>query len=114
MSEIIGILLAIFTSILIAGGALLLKKGASTFHANIKKIMKNKIVLWGIALYGLNIPFSIMALKFGRLSVIYPLISTSYIWITLGSKYFLKEKMTKHKIGGMILILAGVILISLF
>ena len=46
-------------------------------------------------------------------SVVLPLTSLTYIWTMVLSYFILKEKITKKKIGGVILILIGAICVSL-
>jgi len=55
----------------------------------------------------------IPALRGGDLSVLYPFVSLSYIWVMLLSIKMLGEKMTKLKWLGILLIISGVSLIGL-
>jgi drug/metabolite transporter (DMT)-like permease len=40
--------------------------------------------------------------------VLYPLVASSYIWVSIWSVLFLKERMTALKIVGIVLIIAGI------
>ena len=51
------------------------------------------------------------ALKFEKLTILYPLVSTSYIWTGLLAMKDLKEKMNYYKWGGIFVIIAGVLLV---
>lgn len=55
----------------------------------------------------------IPALKGGQVSVLYPLISTQYIWASLWSQWWLGERMNSLKWAGIALIIVGVTLINL-
>ena len=55
----------------------------------------------------------IFALKGADLSVLYPLVSTSYVWTVVFSQKLLGEKMNKYKWIGIAAILLGVSLIGL-
>src|SRR3989338_5407601 len=72
---------------------------------------KNKLRLFvAFMLYGFSVVLYIIALKFGKLSAIYPTAATSYIWITLFSHRFLREKINRFKIYGVSVIMIGVML----
>lgn len=56
---------------------------------------------------------NIWVLRFWDYSVVLPLTSLTYIWTMVLSYIILKEKISAKKIVGVILILAGAILVSL-
>jgi uncharacterized membrane protein len=95
-----------------AFGSLYLKFGSKK-KISLKEIFKNYEIIIGFLLYGgSTIPF-IAALKFGELSFVYPLTALSYVWVTILSKKYLNEKITKNKVFGILLIMLGILLISL-
>jgi len=99
-------------------GALLLKIGSEHFKVRfdingIIKILKNYKLLIGIFLYGVSSIFFVLSLRIGELSFIYPVTSASYIFISLLSVYFLREKMNQYKWIGICFIILGVALVSL-
>jgi len=94
-------------------GSLFLKKGASRFTFNLKKIKNNFTVFIGIFLFGSSAILYTLSLRFGELSVIYPLSSISYIVIALLSIKYLGEKMNKKRWIGIILIIIGSFLVAL-
>ena len=63
--------------------------------------------LWlGFVLLAMGAALLITAFKFGEVSVLYPIIATSYIWVTLLSNYYFGEPFTVFKwvgIGGIVL-----------
>jgi drug/metabolite transporter (DMT)-like permease len=73
----------------------------------------NPNLLIGLFFYGIGTVLFIPALKGGELSVLYPLISTTYIWVSLWSMRMLGEKMNSLKWIGVALIMGGVSLIGL-
>lgn len=89
-------------------GVLFLKKSSDKIRLNFWKLIKNYYLIYGIISYGLAIIIFIPALKFGELSILYPIASFTYIWAILFSIYFLNEKMNKFKWLGIILIIIGV------
>jgi len=117
-SDTMIILLILIAAVMASVGALLLKKGSAKFKITasingILNIIKNYILIIGILMYGLSSVFFIMALRLGELSVVYPLTSISYIFVTILSIYFLKEHMNKYKWLGIAFIILGVILVKM-
>lgn len=111
-TELWAIGLVLFACVIGAFGAILLKISSDKVSLNPKSIIFNKALAAGISLYGLSTIFFIAALRGGELSVLYPLVSTAYIWIALLSMVLLKEKMNSMKWVGILLIIAGVSLIG--
>ncbi len=95
-----------------AFGALFLKYGANTMTRKSVLSFLNIRLLIGVFFYGLSSIFFLIALKHGELSVLYPLTSLSYIWISLLSIKMLKEKMNLSKWLGIAAILVGVTMIG--
>ena len=95
-----------------AFGALFLKYGAEKMTRKSKLSFFNRRLLFGVVLYGLSSIFFLAALKNGELSVLYPLTSLSYVWISLLSIRMLGEKMNFFKWLGITAILVGVSLIG--
>ena len=54
----------------------------------------------------------IMALRDGELSVLYPIIAMSYVWVALLSMYFFGDHMNMFKVAGIALIIGGVALLG--
>ena len=92
---------------------LLLKVGMRDKKVTLKNLLRNFKVMSGVFLYFISSLFFVVALKGGELSVLYPLVSFGYIWVTINSKLFLKEKITIYKIIGIFFIFSGIILIGL-
>jgi drug/metabolite transporter (DMT)-like permease len=55
----------------------------------------------------------LIAFRGGELSVLYPLIALSYVWVAILSKIFLGDMMNPFKWAGIIFIMAGVSLIGI-
>ncbi|MBI4141933.1 EamA family transporter [Candidatus Woesearchaeota archaeon] len=96
-----------------AFGPILLKRGSNSFGLSIRAQLKNYNLLAGISLYGIASIIFIPALRGGELSVLYPIVSVNYVWVSLLSMKFLNEKMNKLKWVGIFLIIVGVSLIGL-
>jgi multidrug transporter EmrE-like cation transporter len=71
-----------------------------------------KLVL-AVSVYCLGVVNWILALRSVKLSVAYPLTSLNYVGILFGSYYFFNEVITVTRIGGVITIFLGVLLVVL-
>ena len=112
MFDWLAIFLVILGTLCGAIGALLIKK---SLDLNLPwfKFWKSKQLLCGLLIYFCSVIFYIIALKREELSVVYPLVSLSYLWITLLSVKFLGEKMNFWKSLALVGIIVGVILIGI-
>jgi len=107
-TELWAVGLVTLASIVAALGPIFLKKGSKKFKLNIKALIKNHNLIIGVAFYAASTILFIPALKGGDLSVLYPLVSLTYIWVILLSIKMLNEKMNKLKWIGIGLIIIGV------
>lgn len=70
--------------------------------------------LWiGLAFYGVSTLLMVLALRDGELSLLYPVISLTYIWVVFLSVLLLHEPLTAWKMAGVSLICLGVALLGL-
>ena len=102
----------IIATIIGAYGALFFKKSSGSFKFDLS-LLKNYNLIIGFVLYGISSLFYMASLKGGDLSILYPLVSLSYIWILLLSHKYLSEKITTNKIIGIALIIVGIVVINL-
>ena len=93
-------------------GAVFLKGGAQRLERNLRSIVTNWRLAAGVASYLISSAFFVFGNKEGELSVLYPLVSLGYMWTLLWSRLFFGEKITRTKVIGLALILAGVSLIG--
>jgi drug/metabolite transporter (DMT)-like permease len=103
------VILAVFLG---SFGPVLMKKAAHR-KFSIKGILTNYYLIGGFFFYGIGTVLFVPALKGGELSVLYPLVATTYIWVSLWSMKLLKEKMNKYKWIGVFLIILGVAFIGM-
>ena len=71
-------------------------------------VLTNFALLGGLSLYGLFTLLLIFALRDGELSVIYPIISLNYVWVTILSLILFRETMNPLKACGITVIVLGV------
>jgi small multidrug resistance pump len=112
-TEIWAMALVVSGTIVGSFAPLLLKVGMLNKKVTIKNLLLNPRVISGIILYFISSLFFVFALKGGELSVLYPFVSFGYIWVTINSKIFLKEKINKYKILGITFIVIGIVIIGL-
>ena len=86
-----------------------LKTSASALQGGQLLSAISSVGLWvGLVLYGINTGLLILALRDGELSLLYPVISLTYVWVTIMSVTVLGESMTAAKLAGIALICLGV------
>ncbi len=106
--------LVLFGCFLGGVGAVLVKKGAPEFSlGKIWRAWKNKFLVGGLSLYVVSTVFYMVALRWEELSVLYPMVATTYIWTIFFSIKYLGEKMNKWKWIGLSGIVLGIVLIGL-
>ena len=111
--ELWAIGLVILATLVGAFGPILLKKASAKKLSKISSLMVNYHLFGGVSLYAIGTILFIPALKGGDLSILYPLVSISYIWVSLLSVKFLGEKMNLIKWSGIALIIVGVSFIGI-
>lgn len=94
-------------------GALFFKLGSKDFSFNPLKLLRNYNLIIGFLLYGISATGYVVALKGGELSILYPLVSVAYVWVSIISVKFLGEKMTTSKVIGIAIIILGVSLVGI-
>lgn len=110
------VLLVFCCTLLGAGAQVLFKLGANTLNgktlaqvlANPLPIILNPLLLGAYSLYGINTAMLTLALRKGQLSILYPVISLTYVWVTLLSMMIFNEHMNLMKAIGLTIVVAGV------
>jgi multidrug transporter EmrE-like cation transporter len=105
-----GVILVFICTLVSAAAQILMKMGAdySVAHTGIEGMMTNLPLLAGYALYGVATVLMVLAFKDGELGVLYPIISLSYVWVTLLSPAFFHDTITGFKVAGVLTIICGV------
>ena len=103
------LMIVVFT-IFSAAAQVLLKFGTIQLklHPSFAGLLTNFPLIGGMALYGIGAALMVIALRHGELSVLYPLISLSYVWVAVLSVVVFGEMMNIFKIAGICAIMAGV------
>ena len=118
-----GNLMVVGCTVLGAAAQMLIKRGTSTLGPLVDsgagsilsqapaiawKILSNLPLFGGLACYGLSTMLLVLALRYGELSVLYPIIALTYVWVSILSVTMLGETLNVFKFIGLVLIVAGV------
>ena len=104
------IVFVLLSTFLTASAQIFFKFGARNLE--LSTLITNYNLMIGIALYVVAGVILITALKYGELSVLYPIIATSFIWVSFLSIKFLGETMNVWKWLGVFAIMIGVSIIA--
>ena len=107
------ILLVLAASFLGSIGAGFLKAGAAKLHGGLRYLFLNFKLAVGVAVFVGSSVLYVLGIKGGELSVLYPLVSLSYIWALVWARIFFKERFTGRKFAGLCLILLGIVFVGL-
>lgn len=70
------------------------------------------VLLLGFCLYGVGAVIMILAYRYGKLSVLQPMLSLNYVLSILLAAVVLKEEITLLKCAGVLVIILGVVFIA--
>ncbi len=104
--------LAIILSLTIAVAQLLFKQASSTAELTFAGVFTNIPLLAGFLIYGLSAVFFVIALRYGKLSVLYPVLGLGFIWVAIGAQLLFQEELHLVNWLGIGSILLGVSLIG--
>lgn len=89
-------------------GQIEFKRGANNLQLDILSLLTNFHLIVGVLMYMISTLIYIYVLSRGQLSMIYPIIATSYIWTLLFAMTFLNEPVNLMNWLGAFLILIGI------
>ena len=105
----------VFSTIFGVSGQLMLKRGMNHTRSGqsiFVYMATSPWVIGGVIVYGLGVLNWLMALSRLELSYVYPFASLSYVGIIIGSYFLFKENMSRMRILGICIIIAGVLITS--
>ena len=76
-----GIIIMLLCTLFTALGQLFFKYSSSSFEWNALKLITNYSLILGLLCYGLGAILMIIALRYGNLSTIYPVVSLTFVWV---------------------------------
>lgn len=96
-------------TVLGAAAQILMKTGANhAAHASLMVLFTNLPLLAGYALYGLSTLLLVLALREGELSLLYPVIALTYVWVTVLSFVIFHDRINPFKLTGIVILVVGV------
>jgi drug/metabolite transporter (DMT)-like permease len=100
-----------------AGAQILMKMGAAAqphggMLALAIAIFTSATLFAGYSLYGLSTLMLIVALKDGQLSILYPVIALTYVWVTILSVLIFNESVNVLKLAGLSAVVIGVAILG--
>ncbi len=108
------IILVFCCTLIGAAAQVLLKLGAagiaphSTPLLTVLRILTTPALFSGYALYGVSTVLLVLALRHGELSLLYPVIALTFVWVTILSVLVFHETMNPFKVAGILTIMSGV------
>ena len=111
------LLLVFFCTLIGAISQILIKVGATLLAHQVAHpgriaaavgMFTNPWLFSGYALYGVSAVLMVLALRDGELSLLYPVIALTYVWVALLSFVIFHESVGAFKMAGIGLIVAGV------
>jgi uncharacterized membrane protein len=106
------IILTAISALIGSLGQIEFKRGSQILEMEWISFLTNIHIIIGLCLYAFSTVLYLYALKSGQLSLIYPIIATSYIWVLIFARYCFDEPVSIINLGGVLFILIGITLIS--
>jgi drug/metabolite transporter (DMT)-like permease len=111
------LLLVLLCTVFGAAAQVLIKTGATHLaHPSLLSsalgMITNPWLFAGYSLYAVSMVLLVVALKDGELSITYPVIALTYVWVALLSYFLMHESMGAYKLIGIGLIVAGVAIVG--
>lgn len=111
------IFLVFLCTVLGAAAQILMKLGTQAAEKDsalllLMAIFRTPALFAGYALYGLSTLVLVVALKYGELSILYPVIALTYVWVTALSVLIYGESLNPLKLMGLATVVFGVALLG--
>jgi len=108
------LLLVLCCTVLGAAAQVLIKSGANGIGPNpglvgtALGILTTPALFAGYSLYGVSTVLLVLALRKGELSLLYPVIALTYVWVAVLSVVVFHESLNPLKLAGITVIVGGV------
>jgi len=104
------VLLVLGCTVLGAAAQVLMKMGGNQLPpgASVVQMLTCVPLLGGLTVYGLSTVLLILALRNSELSLMYPIIALTYVWVMILSVVIFGESLNAFKVLGVLVIVAGV------
>ncbi|NIP31337.1 MAG: EamA family transporter [Candidatus Dadabacteria bacterium] len=98
----------LLTAFFSAVGQIFFKYGSTNVSTSMVSWFLNYYLIIGLLIHGIGFFFMITAFKYANLSILYPILATSYIWVTIFSVQIFREPFSKFQWFGIFLIIFGI------
>ena len=110
-------LLVFCCTLLGAGAQVLIKMNAGSLRVDtpasfISSLLHSWLLLLGFSLYGGSTVLLVLALRHGHLSLLYPVIALTFVWVTILSVMIFHDSMNGLKLTGITIIVSGVAILG--
>jgi drug/metabolite transporter (DMT)-like permease len=107
------VLLVFLCTLIGAAAQVFFKLGSASMSGGnaftlILHVLTSPALLIGFACYGVNTLLLVLALRNRELSMTYPVISLTYVWVSILSVLIFQEKMNPWKVAGLCVVVCGV------
>ena len=112
------ILLVLMCTLFGAAAQMLIKSGANALpHVNglvpnVTAMAMNAQLVAGYSLYGISTALLVVALRHAELSMLYPIIALTYVWVAILSVVVFHEYLNPLRLIGVIVIVMGVAILG--
>lgn len=111
------LILVSLCTILGAAAQIMMKMGADPsikgMIPTVIRIFTNLNLFVGYSLYGVSAVLLVLALRKGQLSMLYPVIALTFVWVAILSVLIFHEQLSILRIAGITTVVAGVALLGL-
>ncbi|MFH1125631.1 MAG: hypothetical protein V1703_00765 [Candidatus Altiarchaeota archaeon] len=103
------VVLVFLSTFVTSGGQIFLKEGTYSLNWNLMQQLTNVPLIVGLVLYMIGAVMLIISLKYGDLSLLYPIYSLNFVWVSVMSPYFFNtDSMNAIKWIGVVIVMLGV------
>ncbi len=109
------IFLTLFAALITSLAQLLFKKALGSRlekKGEVLKLIRNRRILTGLGMVFVALAIYLYALSSAPLSIVYPTFASTFIFITLISHFWLKEKIPAIRILGVLVIFIGIVVVA--
>jgi multidrug transporter EmrE-like cation transporter len=116
--QIKAMLLVLFCTFVNAASQVFIKKGTVSLgaHPSLVEtavgIFTRPMLFSGYALLGASTVMFVLALRRGELSLLFPILTLGYVWVTILSVLIFHDSMNLFKIAGVAVIISGVAILG--
>ncbi|MDE1868497.1 MAG: EamA family transporter [Candidatus Micrarchaeota archaeon] len=110
------IFITLIAALIASLSQLMYKRGLSKrIHGarELLKVFKNRWIIGGIAGYLVALAVYLYALNQAALSIVYPTFASTFIFIALLSAIVLKERVSRLRALGIVVIFAGIVIVAM-